>query len=99
MRKKNSLFSKFYIAICFAFFYLPILVTMVFSFNSSKSLSKFTGFSLRWYKALLENSEIMSAVYVSVTIGHHCFDSVGNNDSHRPFKVTEDYQRYGAQHE
>ena len=41
---------------------------MVFSFNSSKSLSKFTGFSLRWYKALLENSEIMSAVYVSVTI-------------------------------
>ena len=68
MRKKNSLFSKFYIAICFAFFYLPILVTMVFSFNSSKSLSKFTGFSLRWYKALLENSEIMSAVYVSVTI-------------------------------
>ena len=56
MRKKNSLFSKFYIAICFAFFYLPILVTMVFSFNSSKSLSKFTGFSLRWYKALLENS-------------------------------------------
>ena len=68
MRKKNSLFSKFYIAICFAFFYLPILVTMIFSFNSSKSLSKFTGFSLRWYKALLENSEIMSAVYVSVTI-------------------------------
>ena len=68
MRKKNSLFSKFYIAICFAFFYLPILVTMIFSFNSSKSLSKFTGFSLRWYKALLENREIMSAVYVSVTI-------------------------------
>ena len=68
MRKKNSLFSKFCIAISFAFFYLPILVTMVFSFNSSKSLSKFTGFSLRWYKALLENSEIMSAVYVSVTI-------------------------------
>ena len=68
MQKKNSLFSKFYIAICFAFFYLPILVTIIFSFNSSKSLSKFTGFSLRWYQALLENSEIMSAVYVSVTI-------------------------------
>lgn len=102
MRKKNSLFSKFYIAICFAFFYLPILVTMVFSFNSSKSLSKFTGFSLRWYKALLENSEIMSAVYVSVTIAILATIAstvLGNNDSHRPFKVTEDYQRYGAQHE
>ena len=87
MRKKNSLFSKFYIAICFAFFYLPILVTMVFSFNSSKSLSKFTGFSLRWYKALLENSEIMSAVYVSVTIAILATIAStvsGNNDSHRP---------------
>lgn len=68
MRRKNGLFAKFYIAICFAFFYLPILVTIVFSFNSSKSLSKFSGFSLRWYQSLLENSEVMSAVYVSVTI-------------------------------
>lgn len=68
MRKKNSLFSKFYIGICFAFFYLPILVTIIFSFNSSKSLSKFTGFSLRWYESLVQNSEVVSAVYVSVTI-------------------------------
>lgn len=68
MRKKNSLFSKFYIGICFAFFYLPILVTIIFSFNSSKSLSKFTGFSLRWYESLMQNSEVVSAVYVSVTI-------------------------------
>ncbi|MGN0205384.1 MAG: extracellular solute-binding protein, partial [Coprococcus sp.] len=68
MKKKNSLFSKFYIAICFAFFYLPILVTIIFSFNSSKSLSKFTGFSLRWYESLVQNSEVVSAVYVSVTI-------------------------------
>ena len=57
-----------YVVICFVFFYLPIVVTMIFSFNSSKSLSRFTGFSLRWYEALLKNSEIMSAVYVSVTI-------------------------------
>lgn len=68
MKKKNSIFSKFYIAICFAFFYLPILVTIIFSFNSSKSLSKFTGFSLRWYESLVQNSEVVSAVYVSVTI-------------------------------
>lgn len=68
MRKKNSLFSKFYIGICFAFFYLPILVTIIFSFNSSKSLSRFTGFSLRWYESLVQNSEVVSAVYVSVTI-------------------------------
>ncbi len=68
MRKKNKALSILYIALCFAFFYTPILVTMIFSFNSSKSLTRFTGFSMRWYSELLKNNEIMSAVYVSVTI-------------------------------
>ena len=55
-------------AICLVFFYLPILVTMIFSFNSSKSLTRFTGFSMRWYTELLHNTEVSKAVYVSVTI-------------------------------
>ncbi len=66
--KKSRIFSYIYIGICFAFFYLPILVTMVFSFNSSKSLTKFTGFSLKWYGELLADGEIMKAVYVSVSV-------------------------------
>ena len=68
MKRKNTIFSKLYIVLCLAFFYLPILVTMIFSFNSSKSLTRFTGFSLRWYGELLNNMEISKAVYVSVTI-------------------------------
>ena len=68
MRKYTGIWPKLYVAICFAFFYLPILVTVIFSFNSSKSLSRFTGFSLRWYSSLLNNGEVVSAVYVSVTI-------------------------------
>lgn len=66
--KKTRIFSYLYIGICFAFFYLPILVTMIFSFNSSKSLTKFTGFSLKWYGELLADGEIMKAVYVSISI-------------------------------
>lgn len=66
--KKTRIFSYIYIGICFAFFYLPILVTMIFSFNSSKSLTKFTGFSLKWYGELLADGEIMKAVYVSISI-------------------------------
>lgn len=66
--KKSRIFSYIYIGICFAFFYLPILVTMFFSFNSSKSLTKFTGFSLKWYGELLADGEIMKAVYVSVSV-------------------------------
>lgn len=68
MRGLKKFFSRFYVALCFLFFYLPIVVMMVFSFNSSKSLSNFTGFSLRWYEELMDNYEIMSAVFVSVTI-------------------------------
>lgn len=66
--KKLSIGSKLYIALCFIFFYLPIAITMFFSFNSSKSLTKFTGFSLQWYQKLLEDQEILSAVYVSFSI-------------------------------
>lgn len=68
MKKKISIGSKLYITLMFIFFYLPILVTMFFSFNSSKSLTSFAGFSLRWYKKLLTDSNIISAVYVSISI-------------------------------
>ncbi len=68
MKRKNNFFSMLYVILCLAFFYLPILVTMIFSFNSSKSLTRFTGFSLRWYQELLNNGEVIQAVYVSVTI-------------------------------
>ncbi len=68
MKKLSKIPSGLYIFLCFAFFYLPILVTVIFSFNSSKSLTHFSGFSMRWYSELINSSEIMSAVYVSLTI-------------------------------
>lgn len=68
MKKKLSIGPKLYIALMFVFFYLPILVTMIFSFNSSKSLTKFTGLSLKWYQKLLTDNNIIAAVYVSISI-------------------------------
>ena len=68
MKQKNSIFSRFYVLLCLVFFYLPILVTMIFSFNSSKSLTRFTGFSMRWYNELIHNTEVSKAVYVSLTV-------------------------------
>lgn len=68
MKNKTKIGSILYIAVCFIFLYLPIVVTMVYSFNSSKSLTKFESFSLRWYENLFSNGEIMNAVYVSITI-------------------------------
>lgn len=66
--KKKRIGSILYIALCFVFFYLPIIVTMFYSFNSSKSLTKFDSFSLRWYENLFTSSDIMHAVWVSVSI-------------------------------
>lgn len=66
--KRSKILYIIYIAVCFLFFYLPIVVTMIYSFNSSKSLTNWTGFSLRWYGQLIDDASIMKAVYVSVTI-------------------------------
>ena len=66
--KKKKIGAILYIALCFIFLYLPIVVTMFYSFNSSKSLTKFQSFSLRWYQNLFESSDIMRAVWVSVSI-------------------------------
>ena len=66
--KKVSIGPKIYVALCFIFFYLPIAVTMFFSFNASKSLTNFTGFSLRWYGKLISDQNILAAVYVSISV-------------------------------
>ncbi len=66
--KKAKFGSALYIALCFMFLYLPIAVTIFYSFNSSKSLTNFTGFSFRWYARLIEDGSIMKAVYVSLSI-------------------------------
>lgn len=68
MKKRGKIGSIIYVALCLAFFYIPIVVTMVFSFNSSKSLTKFTGFSHKWYEALVTDRDIVSAVGVSLSI-------------------------------
>ena len=51
-----------------AFFYLPIIYMVVFSFNESKSLTNFTGFSLRWYEHMLESSDMMTALYTTFSV-------------------------------
>lgn len=66
--KKRKAAYIAYIAVLFLFFYLPIVVCMIYSFNDSKSLTNFTGFSFRWYGQLISDGNVMKAVFVSVTI-------------------------------
>ena len=51
-----------------AFFYMPIISLMVFSFNDSRSLTSWSGFSLQWYEALFKNREMMMAITTTLSI-------------------------------
>ncbi len=51
-----------------AFFYLPIIYTVVFSFNESKSLSRFEGFSLKWYEKMFHNDDMVSSIFYTTVI-------------------------------
>ena len=50
MKKNRRTFGKILMILMIIFFYLPILYMIIFSFNDGKSLTHFTGFSLRWYR-------------------------------------------------
>ena len=50
------------------FFYAPILYMIVFSFNEGKSLTHFSGFSLKWYQHMLESRDMMEALYTTFSI-------------------------------
>ncbi len=63
-----KLISKLYNGLIFAFLYAPIVILIVFSFNDSKSRTIWNGFSLRWYESLLENEEIMEALWTTLKV-------------------------------
>ena len=65
MKKKKRTFGSILIILMIIFFYLPILYMIIFSFNDGKSLTAFTGFSLRWYKHMLDSRDMMEALYTT----------------------------------
>ena len=68
-RKKGwHFFTSGYLILVLLFIYLPILYVVVFSFNDSKSMLSFSGFSLRWYEAMFENREMLESIYYTVIV-------------------------------
>ncbi|MBQ7536074.1 MAG: ABC transporter permease [Stomatobaculum sp.] len=71
MEKKKTLLSRLtdaYLIIILLFIYLPILYVVVFSFNESKSLTNFTGFSFRWYHAMVHDKTMLQAINYTVIV-------------------------------
>ena len=60
--------QKIYLALIFILLYAPIVTLIVLSFNQSKTRAKWGGFTLKWYKELLKNEQIMSAFYTTLII-------------------------------
>ncbi|MEM9783087.1 MAG: ABC transporter permease [Pseudomonadota bacterium] len=50
------------------FLYAPIVILVIYSFNASRLVSVWGGWSTRWYGALLENSELLDAAWVSLIV-------------------------------
>ncbi|MBR6747413.1 MAG: ABC transporter permease [Clostridia bacterium] len=60
--------SYAYSVLIFLFLYAPIVVMIVYSFNAEKSRAKWGGFTLKWYRELFSNSDIMEAMITTLTI-------------------------------
>ena len=68
MRRGNSTFILTVLCFGFAFLYVPILSLIVYSFNSSKLVTVWGGFSFKWYGELLRNEQILDAALLSLEI-------------------------------
>lgn len=68
MKKERRWFGRSLMTLTLIFFYLPIVFMVVFSFNKSKSLTHFTGFSMRWYQTMLKSHGMMSSLYITIIV-------------------------------
>lgn len=65
---RRPMFLMTCLAFGFAFFYVPILSMIVFSFNKSRLATVWGGFSVQWYGKLFKNSQIIDAAILSIEI-------------------------------
>lgn len=66
--KKKFTIKTLYLILILIFFYAPIAYVVLFSFNESRSLTAFSGFSLRWYEKMFKSRSMMESVYYSLLV-------------------------------
>ncbi|MGB5670526.1 MAG: putrescine ABC transporter permease PotI, partial [Sedimenticolaceae bacterium] len=65
-RRPTLVFSL--LAFGYAFLYAPILSLIIYSFNESRLVTVWAGFSTKWYTSLLQNDQLLGAVWISLRI-------------------------------
>ncbi|MSP01607.1 MAG: ABC transporter permease subunit [Acetobacteraceae bacterium] len=57
-----------WLVVCYAFLYLPVAFLIGFSFNDSRSVTAWSGFSLRWYRVLFQDTALLDSAWLSLRI-------------------------------
>jgi len=68
MNTRWSWFNKASLVVGFSFLYVPILLLMIYSFNESRLVTVWSGFSTKWYGELLRNQGLVSAAVVTIKV-------------------------------
>jgi putrescine transport system permease protein len=68
MRKGLSLFNVTSLVLGFTFLYLPIVLLVIYSFNASRLVTVWAGFSTEWYWKLLQNQQLLDAAWVTLRV-------------------------------
>ena len=68
MNRRFSWFNATSLTLGFAFLYLPMVILVIFSFNASKLVTVWAGFSTRWYGELLTNQAFLDAAWVTLKV-------------------------------
>jgi len=71
---KRFNFSKFMLIFGLMFIYLPMLILVIYSFNASKLVTVWGGWSIKWYVGLLDNTQLMGSVVRSLEIA--CYTAI-----------------------
>lgn len=66
---KSSRFDATVLTLGFAFLYIPIIILVIYSFNASKLVTVWGGFSLQWYKTMWSNQGLMDAAWITARVG------------------------------
>ncbi|TAL28873.1 MAG: ABC transporter permease subunit [Phenylobacterium sp.] len=69
MRKGPSAFNIASVVVGLAFLYAPIVILVVYSFNASRLVTVWGGFSTRWYVALFQDAQMLDAIWVTLRVG------------------------------
>jgi putrescine transport system permease protein len=66
--KRLSWFNTVSLTLGFAFLYVPMIILVIFSFNESKLVTVWAGFSTKWYGELLQNEAFLNAAWVTIKV-------------------------------